>query len=125
MNHSHSDHHMGEQTFGRSCAALRQQMQLTQRDLDWSPDSTHLVSGSSNGQVLLWEVTGTAPLKVLGTHEWVVFGVAWSPDGRWLASSGDDGAIRICWDLHRGELMRTLRHDPLRASEYYGPSRRN
>src|SRR6478672_10483137 len=33
MNHSHSDHHMGEQTFGRSCAALRQQMQLTQREL--------------------------------------------------------------------------------------------
>jgi transcriptional regulator with XRE-family HTH domain len=33
MNHSHSDQHMGEQTFGRSCAALRQQMQLTQREL--------------------------------------------------------------------------------------------
>jgi len=33
MNHSHSDHQTGEQAFGRSCAALRQQMQLTQAEL--------------------------------------------------------------------------------------------
>jgi len=33
-----------------------------------------------------------------------------SPDGRWLASSGDDGAIRI-WDLPSGELVQTLRRD--------------
>jgi WD40 repeat protein/transcriptional regulator with XRE-family HTH domain len=33
MNHSHSDPPIGEHPFGRSCAALRQQMQLTQRDL--------------------------------------------------------------------------------------------
>jgi WD40 repeat protein len=33
-----------------------------------------------------------------------------SPDGKSLASSGDDGAIRI-WDPHTGAHLRTLRHD--------------
>ena len=33
MSHSHSNHYTGKQAFGRSCLALRQQMQLTQREL--------------------------------------------------------------------------------------------
>jgi WD40 repeat protein len=33
-----------------------------------------------------------------------------SPDGRRLASCGDDGAITI-WELESGELVRTLRRD--------------
>jgi WD40 repeat protein len=33
-----------------------------------------------------------------------------SPDGRLLASCGDDGAIML-WNLERGEHLRTLRRD--------------
>src|SRR2546423_393463 len=33
-----------------------------------------------------------------------------SPDGNWLASCGDDGAIHI-WDLEGGDLLRTQRRD--------------
>jgi WD40 repeat protein len=33
-----------------------------------------------------------------------------NPDGGWLASCGEDGAITI-WDLHSGEHLRTLRRD--------------
>jgi WD40 repeat protein len=33
-----------------------------------------------------------------------------SPDGRMLASCGDDGAIRL-WNLESGEPLQTLRRD--------------
>jgi WD40 repeat protein len=40
----------------------------------------------------------------------MVMSVAWSPDGRRLASCGDDNAIQV-WDLQSGEHLRTLQHD--------------
>ena len=43
-------------------------------------------------------------------HQGAVQALKISPDGRMLASSGDDGTIRI-WDLASGEVLRMLRRD--------------
>jgi WD40 repeat protein len=43
-------------------------------------------------------------------HQETVHALKVSPDGRRLASCGDDGAI-VLWDLERGQLLRTLRRD--------------
>jgi WD40 repeat protein len=43
-------------------------------------------------------------------HQETVHALKVSPDGRGLASCGDDGAI-VLWDLERGQLLRTLRRD--------------
>ena len=52
-------------------------------------------------------------------HQGTVQSLKVSPDGRSLASCGDDGAINV-WELESGEHLRTLRRDrPLRAAEYY------
>ena len=40
-------------------------------------------------------------------HAKTVFRIAWSPDGRWLASPSEDNTIRI-WDAVTGEVVRTL-----------------
>lgn len=37
----------------------------------------------------------------------VVLSVAWSPDGRWIASTGDRGTVTI-WDAVSGQQVRTL-----------------
>ena len=50
------------------------------------------------------------PLRVLDAHQWVVYGVTWSPNGSLLASSGWDNAIRI-WDSMGGRCLHLLR-DP-------------
>jgi len=43
-------------------------------------------------------------------HQAAVQSLKVSPDGKMLASSGDDNAIQL-WLLHSGEHLRTLRPD--------------
>jgi WD40 repeat protein len=58
--------------------------------------------------VRLWDVRAHkqrgAPL--LG-HEALITWVAFSPNGAWLASSSQDGTVRI-WDPRTGLALRTL-----------------
>jgi serine/threonine protein kinase len=54
-------------------------------------------------QVTLGEPT----VQTLVGHSGDVFGVAWSPDGSWLASGSDDQTLRI-WEAASGRLAQTL-----------------
>jgi len=56
-----------------------------------------LVSGSQDGQVLLWDLAtpSTAPV-VLGRHDGQVLAVAKLPEG-WVVSGGVDGRVML-WD---------------------------
>jgi WD40 repeat protein len=69
-----------------------------------------LVIGLSTGDTRA-QVDVTRPEIVLTTgHSDKVWAAAFSPDGRFIASSSDDGTVKI-WDTTSQREMRTLRHD--------------
>ncbi|CAN0497117.1 unnamed protein product, partial [Ectocarpus sp. 8 AP-2014] len=45
--------------------------------------------------------SGLADTVRLVGHSQPVYGVSWSPDGRFLLSAGGDGGVRL-WDIARG-----------------------
>ncbi|MCI0456652.1 MAG: protein kinase [Gemmataceae bacterium] len=75
----------------------------------FSPDGQRLaVSGGDSKTVRVWEVTTGQELLALHGHTDRQSAVAYSPDGRLLASSSWDGTVRI-WDATTGQPIRTLR----------------
>ncbi|MFC1794272.1 kelch repeat-containing protein [Planctomycetota bacterium] len=71
--------------------------------LGFNPDSTLLAVGSADNSIHLWDVAGKNEVGVIQSPTvWGVSSVAFSPDGKTLASSGwedKDRAIRL-WDVN-------------------------
>jgi len=66
--------------------------------LAFSPDNARLaVSWTLPREVALWEVETGKQLAALAGHRDAVGGVAFAPDGRWLAAVGHDQTLRL-WD---------------------------
>jgi WD40 repeat protein len=64
-------------------------------------------SVSSDGQLMLWGLESQTPLNILAAHTQAVKALAFSPDGKLLATAGDDGLILI-WDIDNRKLAQTL-----------------
>ncbi|MEU4423866.1 hypothetical protein AB0F81_24810 [Actinoplanes sp. NPDC024001] len=65
----------------------------------WSPgDGTWLASVARDRTVRLWDVQDLHEVAVLRGHDEPIWGLNWSHDGSRLATSSDDGVIRI-WDM--------------------------
>ncbi len=82
----------------------------------WSPNGKILACPGGDNTVLLWDAIGLCPLpkaiagellKTFSDHGDLVWYVAFSPDGKTLASSSQDGTIKL-WNIPTGECRQTL-----------------
>jgi WD40 repeat protein len=81
------------------------------RRVAWNPDGTRVVGAGDDGSVYVWEATaGTPQRRQLAGHQGVVMSVAFSPDGRRLASggSGREGGELFVWEAQSWERTQTL-----------------
>lgn len=55
----------------------------------------------------LWDIQKGECVRIFSGHFGPIYSLAFSPDGRILASGGADGNINL-WDIGTGKKMRTL-----------------
>ncbi|MCA9706325.1 MAG: hypothetical protein KDK70_10795, partial [Myxococcales bacterium] len=52
-------------------------------------------TADEGGRVVLWDGRAGTPRAVLQEHAGSVGALAWSADGRWLATAGGDRIVRV------------------------------
>jgi WD40 repeat protein len=62
--------------------------------LAWSPDASRLAVATRHGPLTLWDPT-TGDTTTLTCHVDSVTGVVWSPDGRHIVTTGENGAVTV------------------------------
>ncbi len=72
-----------------------------------SPDSRYVVLGWTDGSIEVKDAVSYETLMVLEGGGYFVYGCDFHPDGKMLATIGDDGVIRL-WDLIRATQLREI-----------------
>jgi WD40 repeat protein/tRNA A-37 threonylcarbamoyl transferase component Bud32 len=98
---------------GQEATTLRAVRNVVVRDVAFSsdPDLGRLAAAYGDGTICVWEAPRVSSrwdaLRVLTGHRGPINGVAYSPEGRSVATAGGDQSIRI-WDAQTGGEPRLL-----------------
>jgi eukaryotic-like serine/threonine-protein kinase len=71
----------------------------------WSTQEGLLIYTNKTGECVLFDVISRNEVKRFQAHYGLISGLAWSPDGNWLATGGYDGLVNVWetqnWTLHQ------------------------
>jgi WD40 repeat protein len=62
-----------------------------------------VAAGWGDGQVRLWDVQTGERKETLKGHESQIYSLAFSPDGKTLASTSQDATVRL-WPINKGTV---------------------
>jgi WD40 repeat protein len=94
----------------------------------WSPDGKQVVSGGIDHTLKLWDAVTGKPVREFKAykekgfekgHREPVLCAAFSPDGKYLVSGGEDRAIKV-WNVADGSVVRELVNPNLKAGAAAG-----
>jgi WD40 repeat protein len=75
-----------------------------------TPDGRHVVSGSEDKTLRVWDLATGETKATLQGHTYLACAVAITPDGRHVVSGSDDNTLRV-WDLKDGKEILTFTLD--------------
>jgi WD40 repeat protein len=85
-----------------------------------SPDGKRILTSSRN-VARLWDAESGSEFSALTGHKYDVGSIAFSPDGRHVATASNDGAARL-WDAQTGKEIALLEgHDHIVVSVIFSP----
>ena len=85
-------------------------------DIAFSPDGTRLASAGADGLAKVWDAATGRELLTFAGHTDSLHSLAWSPDGRIIATSSDEEDTSvILWNPDSGEIIHRLEGHLFRA----------
>ncbi len=88
------------------------------RTVTLAPKADLLVIGHRKGTLIVWDVESRKKRYTFTSHTRSILSTAFSPDGKWLASTSSDRTVRV-WDIRSGKEVCALpNYPPLDTTTY-------